>query len=206
MAEDKTKEITPVHSLAVIYRRTDGGMCVRSGFKGRARRDEESDYDYVLREGRRLVPVGRPFSVIPLDDIPIDESYRDAWVCNLGEPDGVGECPSPDVANDFHGHPKTHIPPWDLKSGVSHSGGREFVEVHMGRAREWHREMMRQRRSRLWPAIDADRMRALDDGDATAQQQTAAKARALRDVTKHPDIDKAKTPDELKAVWPDCLK
>ena len=42
-------------------------------------------------------------------------------------------------------------------------------------------------------------------GDTVAKAAVAAQKRVLRDVTADPRIDAAKTPDELRAVWPDAL-
>ena len=84
---------------------------------------------------------------------------------------------------------------------VRHKDG--GIAVDMPKARDIHRDRMRAARAPKLAELDVAFQRALEDGKAKTDV-TAAK-RALRDVTKHPGIDKAKTPDDLKAVWPDIL-
>ena len=72
--------------------------------------------------------------------------------------------------------------------------------VDMPKALEVQKDRLRRARVPLLEALDLQFMRALEAGEGT-QAIVAEKAR-LRDVTKHPDLESAKTPDELKAVWP----
>lgn len=73
--------------------------------------------------------------------------------------------------------------------------------VHdMGRARDLRREQLRRDRAPALSALDVDYQRADERGDAKAKAAIAAKKQALRDVTKHPAIDKAATLEELRAV------
>ena len=80
------------------------------------------------------------------------------------------------------------------------------VVVNMPKAREIHKEHLRQKRAPLLAALDIEYQRADERGDAALKAQIAAKKQALRDVTKHLAITAAKTPDELKAAIPDALK
>ena len=72
----------------------------------------------------------------------------------------------------------------------------------MERCRHIHRERMRAVRAPKLAALDAEYQRADEGGDTEKKQAIAARKQALRDVTKHPDIEAVKTPEQLKAVWP----
>lgn len=80
------------------------------------------------------------------------------------------------------------------------------VAVHMGRAREIHKDNLREARKEKLAALDAEYMKADESGDSAKKQQIAAKKQALRDVTKHPAILAASTPEELKALSLDQLE
>lgn len=80
------------------------------------------------------------------------------------------------------------------------------LAVDMAKAREIHRDNLRELRKPLMAAADIDFTRALETGDAARQRAVAQRRQALRDVTAHPAIDSAATPDALKAAIPDVLK
>jgi len=79
-----------------------------------------------------------------------------------------------------------------------------MITINMDKAREIHKKRMRVVREPLFAELDLAFQRALETNTGVAE--ITAKKQALRDVTNHPDIAKAKTPAELKAVWPDVLK
>ena len=64
---------------------------------------------------------------------------------------------------------------------------------------------MRRARAPLLAAKDAEYTHADARGDAVAKARIEAERQALRDVTADPAIEAAKTPEELKAVWPEVL-
>lgn len=78
------------------------------------------------------------------------------------------------------------------------------VAINMAKAREVHRNKLRAARDPKMAPLDVAFQRALETGTPTTD--IVAKKNELRDVTKHPDIEAAQTLDELKAVWPGCLK
>lgn len=80
------------------------------------------------------------------------------------------------------------------------------VEVDMPKARDIHRDALRAKRAPLMAALDVEYMRADENGDAAKKAEIAAKKQTLRDVTKAPEIEAARTPDELKAVLPAALR
>lgn len=79
------------------------------------------------------------------------------------------------------------------------------LTVDMDTARAIHRDRMRAARKPRLEALDVEYQRADERGDAEGKQSVAIRKQALRDVTANSAIDAATTPDELKAVWPDCL-
>lgn len=73
------------------------------------------------------------------------------------------------------------------------------VAVDMAKATEVQRDRLRAERAAQFNALDAEWFRADEAGDAAKKAEIAARKKALRDVTAHPKLAKAKTPDELKA-------
>ena len=71
------------------------------------------------------------------------------------------------------------------------------VAVNMAKARDLHRQKMREARKPKLEALDVEQLRGRD---------VEAQKNILRDVTALPEIELAATPEELKSVWPDCLK
>lgn len=67
--------------------------------------------------------------------------------------------------------------------------------VDMPAAKEIHRQMLRDLRTPILNKLDVEFMRALELGQPT--DSIVAKKQTLRDVTKDPAIDSARTPDEL---------
>lgn len=82
---------------------------------------------------------------------------------------------------------------------------RGTIAVDMPKARDIHRARMRQARGALLGDLDIAYQRADETGDQKEKSSIAAKKQALRDVTALQAIEAAKTPDDLKAVWPDVL-
>jgi hypothetical protein len=76
------------------------------------------------------------------------------------------------------------------------------ITVDMAQARDIHRDHLRQLRDPLMAALDVAYLRADEAGDVTAKKAISVRKQALRDATKHPGIDSAKTPGELNAIIP----
>jgi hypothetical protein len=79
------------------------------------------------------------------------------------------------------------------------------VDVDMPKARNIWRDKMRGVRAGKLGALDIEYQRADEVADNARKREIALKKQALRDVTALPEIEAAKTPEELKAVWPDIL-
>lgn len=79
------------------------------------------------------------------------------------------------------------------------------VKVHLERAKDMHRQKLRQDRKQRLEDLDVAFMRAVEQGDTVLQQTIATKKQELRDVPTHPSIDMATTPVELRALTLDVL-
>jgi hypothetical protein len=78
-----------------------------------------------------------------------------------------------------------------------------MINVNMTKARDIHREKVRQARNPKLAAKDIEYQRALEtNADTTA---IVAAKQALRDAPASAAIEAATTPDELKAAWDTSL-
>mgnify|MGYP007125622517 CR=1 FL=1 len=74
------------------------------------------------------------------------------------------------------------------------------IDVDMVKAREIQKDRLRYERAPLLEKLDVDYMKALESGNTILQAAITAEKTLLRDITKVPQIAKAKTPEELKAI------
>jgi hypothetical protein len=88
------------------------------------------------------------------------------------------------------------------KNGIS---DQYSVELDMVRAREIHRNKLREVRKSTLEALDIQFMRAVERGDIAKQQEIAAKKQQLRDITTDPRIDIATSCEELRALTVETL-
>lgn len=77
------------------------------------------------------------------------------------------------------------------------------IDHDMKKCRNIWRDRMRAARAPKLAALDIEAAKAVESGGDL--RQISAKKQALRDITKLPEIEIAKTPDELKSVWPESL-
>lgn len=77
------------------------------------------------------------------------------------------------------------------------------LTVDMPKAREVHRDRLRQIRKPKLEALDVEALRSLTN--ATKLAEIEAKKQALRDATAYAPIDAATTPEALKLAVPSCL-
>lgn len=144
----------------------------------KARREDESEDDFLARVWARNVEVGKQATrdggsheegtyptdsdipaVIEQEVIPTDYAFRDAWRLN----------------------------------GAA-------VDCDMTAAKEIQRDRLRRERAPLLAALDIEVTRALVSGDQAKVAEVEAERQRLRDVTALPAIDAAQTPDDLKAI------
>ena len=74
-----------------------------------------------------------------------------------------------------------------------------MINVNMDKARDIHREKVREARNPKLSAKDIEFQRALETGADTAV--IVSEKQALRDAPAAAAIDAATTPEELKAAW-----
>ena len=74
-----------------------------------------------------------------------------------------------------------------------------MINVNMNKARDIHRDKVRQARNLKLTEKDVEFQRALETGSDTTA--IVADKQVLRDAPADPDIDAATTPEELKAAW-----
>ena len=80
-----------------------------------------------------------------------------------------------------------------------------MITINMDKARDIHRDKVREARDSKLASKDVEFMRAVETGDTNAQTTVAAEKQALRDATAAAAIDAATTADELKAAWDTTL-
>lgn len=80
------------------------------------------------------------------------------------------------------------------------------LEVHMPRAREIARTMLREHRASAMADLDTEFMRAIERGDDAARNKVTARKQHWRDAPADPALDRAKTPGELKAAIAKIVK
>ena len=80
------------------------------------------------------------------------------------------------------------------------------VDHDMMKARELHKNRLRELREQKFVLINRAQSTALSKGDAAEAARLETELQKLRDVTANPAIEAAQTVDELRAVWPEVLK
>lgn len=73
------------------------------------------------------------------------------------------------------------------------------ITINMTKAKNIHKNAIREKRKPLLDALDIEFQKALETGADTSA--IVAKKNALRDAPANSAIDAATTPDELKASW-----
>jgi len=96
------------------------------------------------------------------------------------------------------------LPPRDFRDAYALKSGK--IDIDMTKAREVHRERLRQMRKPKLEALDIAYQRADERGDTAAKADIAGQKQALRDVTELPAIDAAANVYELRAAIPEALR
>lgn len=92
-----------------------------------------------------------------------------------------------------------HLPPGRQYRDAWVDDG-QTIAHDMPKAREIHRNLLRHAREAQLNALDVQYMRADEAGDAAKKSEIAKAKQTLRDATKHPDIEAAKTVEALEQV------
>jgi len=73
--------------------------------------------------------------------------------------------------------------------------------VDMAKAKEIHKQNIRNARERIFKELDIEFQRAIETKDETKQAEIATKKQALRDAPADTDITNATDTNALKAQW-----
>ena len=76
-----------------------------------------------------------------------------------------------------------------------------IIKTDMAKAKELHRDKIREERQPLLDALDIEFQKALETDDATKKAEVIAKKQALRDAPADTAIDAATDEAGLKAQW-----
>lgn len=106
----------------------------------------------------------------------------------------------PKDATDIHDLPDDWQPPSDRKWRNAWRSENGRVGICMDKARGICRDRLRAKRKPMLEALDAESLRAQEDGDAARLADIKARKQALRDAPANPKIDAATTLDELDAI------
>lgn len=87
-----------------------------------------------------------------------------------------------------------------FRNAWRHNGEHGKVHTDMDHARELHKEHLRRLRSPFLLPLDNEYRLADENKDDVKKEVVRAKKQILRDITIHPDIANAKTPEELKVA------
>lgn len=79
------------------------------------------------------------------------------------------------------------------------------VKVDLTKARSIHMDRIRGPRNKKLAEKDLEYMRADEQGDTDKKAKIAKEKQALRDIPQTFNLSKAKTPAELRALWPKDL-
>ena len=93
------------------------------------------------------------------------------------------------------------IPPDRIFRNAWEHGG-DKVNVNMNSAREIHLGRIRMARDKALALLDVETIKAAGKGDSEALAAVEAQKQVLRDIPQTIDLTKARTPEELKAIWP----
>ena len=62
----------------IIYPTENGGVAIIIPALNAKNADESYD-EFIERIAKKDVPAGLPYKIVPLEDIPTDRTFRDAW-------------------------------------------------------------------------------------------------------------------------------
>lgn len=160
-----------------------------------------SDAAAAMTKQRQPVTVDSFLRRWPVDGVTAEWAESEAvWLARIQAKD------VPADASDVAIVDEVHIPADRTFRNAWRACPTNGCRVDMPAAVEIHKDTLRALRAPKLAALDVEFIRAVESGDSTRQAEIAAEKATLRDVTKHPDIAAAATPDDLKAVIPDVLR
>lgn len=81
-----------------------------------------------------------------------------------------------------------------------------IIDIDMEKCRQRKIGDFRRQRAPLFTTLDMEYLRADEAKDEKRKQEIIKKKQELRDVTEHPALAKAKTPEELRDFIPECFR
>mgnify|MGYP003348090142 CR=1 FL=1 len=78
-----------------------------------------------------------------------------------------------------------------------------MITININKAKEIWKTKLRESRTPVLEKLDVEYMRLHEQGKDTSE--IVSKKQQLRDITDHPDLNNAKTAEEIKSFWPDIL-
>jgi hypothetical protein len=110
----------------------------------------------------------------------------------------------PDNATNIHIIEQDAVPTdRTFRNALRLSDGK--LDHNMDKAREIHRRKLRALRKPLLAELDIAYQRADEVNDEETKKDIVFRKTQLRNVTDHPGIDGAETPEDLKAIIPEVL-
>ena len=213
--------------MPIVIKRADGGVSIMQQFPIALRRKSDRKRFDIMRSlskdaGGTLVFCGRAAEPTEGDDgkevfeevllsIPAtaieSEHPIKGWTLIFRSAEEEIEAWKASAPGEYVSHrvmPSSAIPKdRTFRAAWSDTTRKLVIDHDMEKARGIWRDKMREARAPKLSDLDLQVQRGMEAG-ADLTPIFAAK-KALRDVTAHPDIEAAKTPDELKAIWPEIL-
>ena len=81
-----------------------------------------------------------------------------------------------------------------------------MLKVNIEKAKELHRNHIREARHKHLQALDVEFMKALEENDTAKIEEVKTKKNFWRNLTQCDEICNATCLADLKAHWPDCLE
>jgi hypothetical protein len=79
-----------------------------------------------------------------------------------------------------------------------------MIQINLDKALEIHKEQIRKKRNELFPILDVQFMKALEQGNSELAASIGAQKQSLRDITDI-DITNVTSLGELKLMWDEEL-
>lgn len=195
--------------MLFALKRADGSVAITTLIPRYLITSDDGRHEIAITNGAT-----RKLKVDGVGEVPFDCDVRDLTADSVADfgtlefpniAEEIKRMPYPDEIVSYHRITTADLPTTrEYRNGWQHDG--TTISHNMVKCRELHREKMRAAREPKLEALDIEYVRADEAGDAAKKKDIAARKQVLRDVTADPAIAAAKTVDELKAVWPDCLK
>ena len=171
----------------------DGSVSTRGGFGPRAL----ASFIMLLRDKTRAIPEGKTAqSILANADAAEIEAARDLglhWVM-----DNLVPAQNPGVTARI----EDVAFPADRDFRPGWVRGADKIDVDMRKAHTIHMDRIRAVRDQLLAESDIAMLKAIEAGDAAEESKIKAERQKLRDIPQSFDLSGAKSPDELRALWP----